>query len=172
MKNYIITALVCNTSGVLTRVSGLFARRGYNISSLSVSGTENPEFSRMTIVADGDEATIKQITRQLDKLEDVQKVSLLFPERATCRELLMVKLNVSAAQRPEIESTCHLYKAKMIDLGPMSATVELTGEPNKIDAFIGIVAPYGIIELVRTGLTALSRGPESINELDNHDEIL
>lgn len=172
MRNpYIITALVSNKSGVLTRVSGLFARRGYNIDSLTVSDTENEEFSRMTLVAKGDEATIKQITRQLDKLVDVKKVRLLRPEKAVCRELLIIKLNMPPEKRPEIESTCNLYKAKMIDLGAVSAIAELTGEPGKIDAFIDLVSHYGIIEMVRTGLTALGRGSDSIDDLDDYNEL-
>ncbi|MDE6397940.1 MAG: acetolactate synthase small subunit [Clostridiales bacterium] len=171
MKQYIVTALVTNKSGVLTRVSGLFSRRGYNINSLSVCATEDPAYSRMTIVAEADESTIKQITRQLDKLIDVKKVSLLAPDKAVCRELLILKLTMKPAERPEIESTCNIYKAKMIDLSPASLIVELTGEPNKIDAFINVVAHYGIIELVRTGLTALSRGEENINDLKDYNDL-
>lgn len=158
MRQYTITALVSNKSGVLTRISGLFARRGYNICSLTVGTTENPELSRMTIVAEADESTIKQITSQLDKLIDVKKVSVLLPEKAVKRELLIIKLKLSPSQRPEIESTCNIYKAKIIDLAPSSLIAELTGEPNKIDAFINVTSHYGIIELVRTGLTALERG--------------
>lgn len=172
MKQYIVTALVANKSGVLTRISGLFARRGYNINSLSVCATEDPCSSRMTIVAEADDATIKQITRQLDKLTDVKKVSLLQPDKAVCRELLIIKLSMPASARPEIESTCNIYKAKMIDLSPVSVIAELTGEPNKIDAFIKVVSHYGIIELVRTGLTALGRGEASINDLDDHNDML
>lgn len=164
MKQYIITALADNKSGVLTRISGLFSRRGYNINSITACATENADFSRMTIVAEADDATIKQITRQLDKLVDIRKVSVLEQNKAVCRELLIVKLNLLPAERPEIESTCNLYKAKLIDLGQQSAIVELTGEPNKIDAFIDIVTPYGIIELVRTGLTAVERGNTSFHE--------
>ena len=171
MKQYIITALVTNKSGVLTRVSGLFSRRGYNINSLSVCATEDPAYSRMTIVAEANESTIKQITRQLDKLIDVKKVSLLAPDKAVCRELLILKLTMPPAARPEIESTCNIYKAKMIDLSPASLIVELTGDPNKIDAFINVVSHYGIIELVRTGLTALSRGEENINELQDYNDL-
>ncbi len=158
MKQYIITALVSNKSGVLTRISGLFARRGYNIGSLNVGSTENPELSRMTIVSEADDATIRQITLQLDKLVDVKKVSVLEQDKSVCRELLILKLCVSPEQRPEIESACNIYKAKIIDLSPSSLIAELTGEPNKIDAFINLTAHYGIIELVRTGLTALGRG--------------
>lgn len=160
MQQYIISAHVSNKSGVLTRISGLFSRRGYNICSLSVGTTENPDSSRMTIVAEADENTIKQIRRQLEKQIDVEKVSVLAPDKSVCRELLILKLRLSPAQRPEIESTCNIYKAKIIDLGPESIIAELTGEPGKIDAFIETTKHYGIIELVRTGLTALGRGKE------------
>lgn len=171
MKQHIVTALVTNKSGVLTRVSGLFSRRGYNINSLSVCATEDPAYSRMTIVAEADDATIKQIVRQLDKLVDVKKIGLLRPDKAVCRELLIIKLHMRPAERPEIESTCNIYKAKMIDLSPTSLIAELTGEPAKIDAFIQVVSHYGIIELVRTGLTALSRGDENINDLVDYNDL-
>lgn len=171
MQQYIVTALVANKSGVLTRISGLFSRRGYNINSLSVCATENPDFSRMTIVAEADDGTIKQIARQLDKLVDVKKVGILAPSGAVCRELLIIKLHMQAAQRPEIESTCNIYKAKMIDLSPDSLIAELTGEPNKIDAFIEVVRHYGIIESVRTGLTALSRGSDHIGNLSDYNDL-
>lgn len=172
MNQYIITALVSNHSGVLTRISGLFSRRGYNIDSLSVCATENAEYSRMTIVSVCDEATIQQITRQLDKLIDVIKVSLLDASKSVMRELLLLKVKIKPSQRPEIESTCNIYKAKTIDLGSDSVIAELTGESNKIDAFINILKPYGIIELIRTGVSALSRGNESIDDLIDYNELI
>lgn len=172
MKQYTITALVANQSGVLTRISGLFARRGYNIDSLSVCTTENAKFSRMTIVSVCDEATIQQITKQLDKLVDVIKVCLLDSSKSVIRELLLLKISVLPYQRPEIESTASIYKAKLIDLNQESVIVELTGEPSKIDAFISILEPYGIIELIRTGVSALSRGKESINDLIDYNDLV
>lgn len=172
MKQYIITALVSNHSGVLTRISGLFSRRGYNIDSLSVCATEDADLSRMTIVTVCDSATIQQITRQLDKLIDVVKVSLLDPSGSVMRELLLIKIKLQSNQRPEIESTCNIYKAKLIDLSEKSVIIELTGEPSKIDAFIKLLAPYSILELIRTGLTALGRGGDSINDLEDYNELL
>ena len=164
MKNkHIITALVRNHSGVLTRISGLFARRCFNIDSLAVCATENPELSRMTIVSDTDDGLAEQMVKQLDKLCDVIKVCELGDSRVS-RELLLVKINLMAAQRPEIESTCNIYKAKLVDLSPESVIVELSGEPNKLDALIELLKPYGIIELARTGVTALERGGKAINE--------
>lgn len=171
MENqHIITALVSNRSGVLTRISGLFARRGYNIDSLAVCATEDPKFSRMTIVERGDDAVTQQIIRQLDKLVDVIKVSELDASKSVLRELLLVKIKTCASQRPEVESTCNIYKAKTIDLCPDSLVIELTGEKSKIDAFIQIVEPYGIIEMTRSGLTALLRGINSINELADYKD--
>lgn len=164
MKNkHIITALVKNHSGVLTRISGQFARRCFNIDSLVVCATENPELSRMTIVSDTDDAVAEQMVKQLEKLVDVLKVREL-EDGSISRELLLVKIKLSAAQRPEIESTCNIYKAKLVDLSAESVVVELSGEPNKLDALIKILEPYGIIELSRTGVTALERGRKSIND--------
>ena len=164
MKNkHIITALVKNHRGVLTRISGLFARRCFNIDSLVVCATENPELSRMTIVSDTDDAVAEQMVKQLEKLVDVLKVREL-EDGSISRELLLVKIKLSAAQRPEIESTCNIYKAKLVDLSAESVVVELSGEPNKLDALIKILEPYGIIELSRTGVTALERGRKSIND--------
>jgi len=156
-NSHIITAIVRNNSGVLTRFSGLFARRGYNIDSLSVGTTEDPTLSRMTIVAQGDNASIEQIVKQLTKLPDTVKVVMIEPHGEIIRELLLIKVRICPSQRPEIESAGNIYKAKTVDLSPDSAVLELTGEPSKLDAFVELLRPYGIIELVRTGLTALGR---------------
>ncbi len=162
-EKHVITALVKNHSGVLTRVSGLFARRCFNIDSLVVCATENSELSRMTIVSDTDDATIEQMVKQLAKLVDVVKVCELTGATVR-RELLLVKIHLTAAQRPEIESTCNIYKAKLVDVTKDSAIVELSGEPNKLDALIELLAPYGITELTRTGVTALSRGGKGLKD--------
>lgn len=168
---HIISALVSNKSGVLTRISGLFARRGYNIESLSVCTTEEERFSRMTIIACGDKATILQIIKQLDKLVDVLKVTEI-DDNSVGRELLLVKIKLSPKERPEMETTCNIYKAKMIDLSPESVVIEITGESSKLDAFVKVVEHYGIIEMVRTGLTALSRGQQSINDLMDYNDLV
>lgn len=172
MKKHIITVLVNNHSGVLTRVSGLFARRGYNIDSLAVCNTEDENYSRMTIVSQGDDMTIKQVIKQLDKLVDVIKINELDADGAVSRELALIKVKVSPKERPEIETTCRVYKAKIIDLSPESVVVELTGDPGKIDGFLKIVKPYGIIEMVRTGLNALERGENSINDLTDYNDTI
>ena len=172
MKKHIITALVNNHSGVLTRVSGLFARRGYNIDSLAVCNTEDENYSRMTIVSEGDDLTINQVIKQLDKLVDVIKVNELAADSAVSRELALIKIKVAPKERPEIETTARVYKAKIIDLSPESVVVELTGDPGKIDGFLKIVKPYGIIEMVRTGLNALERGEKSINDLIDYNDTI
>ena len=155
---HIITALVSNKSGVLTRISGLFARRGYNIESLSVCKTENPKMSRMTIVALGTMDEINQIVRQLDKCVDCHKIKLFKHNESVKRELLLIKIKLDPSLRPEIASTAQMMKVKIVDLAPNSVICEMTGESNKIDSFIELMRPYGILELARTGITALSRG--------------
>ena len=167
---HIITALVTNRSGVLTRISGLFARRGYNIDSLSVCNTNNPDMSRTTIVALGTDDEINQIVRQLDKLWDCHKIRVLKPNECVKRELLLIKVSVPAEKRPEVESTANMMKVKFIDVGASSVTCEMTGEPNKIDKFIELMQPYGILELARTGITALSRGEEILDDLTDYNE--
>lgn len=172
ISTHIITALVSNKPGVLNRVAGLFSKRGYNIESLSVCTTEDDMLSRMTIVVMGDAYILEQITKQLDKLIDVKKVTRLNSDEAILRELLLIKINVKPAQRPEIESAVNIYKAKTVDLSPVSMVLELTGESSKIDAFINVVKEYGIIELARTGLTALQRGDLCIKDLDDYNELI
>ncbi len=173
ISTHIITALVSNKPGVLNRVTGLFSKRGYNIESLSVCTTEDDLLSRMTIVVMGDAYILEQITKQLDKLIDVKKVTrFLNADDAILRELLLIKINVKPAQRPEIESVVNIYKAKIVDLSPVSMVLELTGESSKIDAFVSVVTDYGIIELARTGLTALQRGDACIKDLDDYNELI
>ena len=164
LKTAVISALVTNKPGVLNRVAGLFSKRSYNIESLSVCTTEDDNLSRMTIVAKGDESVLEQIVKQLAKLYDVKKVLELDTDSyaSLMRELLLVKIRVQPHQRPEVESTANIYKARTVDLSPDSMVLELTGEEGKIDAFINVVKHYGIIELARTGVTVLQRGDDSI----------
>lgn len=168
--NHIISALVANRAGVLNRVAGLFSKRGYNIESLAVASTEDPAFSRMTIVASGDDYVLEQIIKQLDKLWDVVHVTQLHTDTSVMRELLLIKINVLPSQRPEIESTVRAFKAKSIDLSQSSQTIEMTGESNKMNSFIKILEPYGIIEMVRTGITALERGEGNIRRFEDINE--
>jgi len=162
MTTHVISLLVTNKAGVLNRVSGLFSRRGYNIESLSVASTENEKISRMTIVVKGDDYILEQIEAQLNKIIDSKHVARLDPENSVMRELLLIKIKVSPEQRPEIETTANMFKAKVIDISPTAMTLELTGEAAKMDGFIRLLEPYGIIEMARTGITALERGEKNI----------
>lgn len=172
MNHYTISALVSNKSGVLTRISGLFARRGYNIDSLSVCATEDPAISRMTIVLNGDEYILEQLTRQLDKLIDVKKIMHVNETQALFRELLLVKVNAPSEKRSEIYEICQIFRAKVDDLYPTSMVVELTGESKKLDGFINMIQEYGILEMARTGVTAISRGNICIKDLKDYNDSI
>ncbi len=158
MNKHILSILVENHSGVLSKVAGLFTRRGYNIDSLSVGETENPKISRMTIVVTSDEYTLEQIKKQLNKLVDIIKVTELKPEKSVYRELILIKVKANAHQRPSIHETVNIFRAKIIDVSTETLTIELTGDAEKLSAFTEVIAPYGIVELVRTGFTGLQRG--------------
>ena len=153
-----ITALVENKPGVLARVSGLFARRGFNIESLAVSITDDPSVSRMTIVVEGDDTVLEQITKQLHKLIDVIKVEDYQGMPIVQRELAMIKVNAEAPVRPDIMQVVNIFRAKIIDISDKTFTVEVTGSVEKIDAMEELLKPYGIRELVRTGRIAMMRG--------------
>lgn len=159
-----ISMLVSNTSGVLTRISGLFARRGYNIESLSVCATEDDNVSRMTIAVKADEKQMTQIQNQLKKQVEVICITEILIEEAVLRELLMVKLEVPPIKRSEVLEICTIFKAKTIDLAQDTMIVELTGIPTKIDAFIEVIRPYEIVELARSGASALHRGGKVVKE--------
>ena len=153
-----ITALVENRPGVLARVSGLFSRRGYNIESLAVSITEDPSVSRMTIVVEGDDTVLEQISKQLNKLVDVIKVTDYQGIPIVQRELAMIKVNSEATSRPEIMQIVNIFRAKIIDISDKTFTVEVTGSVEKVDALEKLLEPYGIREIVRTGRIAMMRG--------------
>ncbi len=162
MNRQVISILVDNQSGVLSRVAGLFSRRGYNIDSLSVGETETANLSRMTIVARGDDATLEQIKKQLNKLVDVIRVISLASEESVYRELVLLKVGAPSTNRAGISEIVDIFRAKIIDVASESMTVEITGDESKIKAFIELMQPYGIKEIVRTGLTALQRGDRDI----------
>jgi acetolactate synthase-1/3 small subunit len=162
-EQFVLSVLVTNHFGVLTRVAGLFARRGYNIDSLTVGETENAQFSRMTIVATGDERTKDQIIKQLAKLHDVHKIELMESGNTVIRELMMVKIRAEADKRTEIMDAIKVYRAKVVDLSPEVISVELTGEKSKLDAFVEYVRQYGILELCRTGVAAIARGTDCLD---------
>jgi acetolactate synthase-1/3 small subunit len=165
-KRYTIGALVSNKSGVLTRISGLFARRGYNIESLSVCTTEDKELSRMTIILIGDEYMLYQMIRQMDKLEDVKKIGCANELDCVYRELLLVKVSAVAEKRSQIVEIKEIYKAKVVDLSIDTMILELTGDPDKVDAFLKVIEPYGILEMQRTGVTVLARGQHTLKDRD------
>ena len=156
MKNYLISALVNNHFGVLTRISGLFARRGYNIKSLTVGETENSAVSRMTIEFFGDEHTLGQIKKQLSKVVDVISVTELTD--AVARELFLVKVRADDTNRETVKGVAEIFKAKIVDVCPECLIFEISGEESKLRAFFDMMRTYGVIEVARTGITALQRG--------------
>lgn len=167
MKKRILSILVDNTSGVLSRIAGLFSRRGYNIDSLTVGETQNPAFSRMTVVVRGDDQVLDQIEKQVAKLEDVRAVKVLQHGNRVCRELILVTLSVDAQERPAVVAIADIFRAKIVDVGVDTLMIELTGNQNKLDAFVKLLDGYEIKEMVRTGITGLSRGAQDMfDELD------
>ena len=156
-----ISVLVENRFGVLSRVAGLFSARGYNIESLSVGETLDPAVSRMTLVVTGDEFVIEQVTKQLHKLIDVIKVSDLTDDSHVERELVLIRVNAEPQHRAEILRTVDIFRAKVVDVTPISFILEATGDEGKIEAFIELLRPMGIQEIVRTGKVAIARGPKT-----------
>lgn len=156
-----LSILVYNRSGVLARVSGLFSRRGYNIESIAVGITEDPEISRMTIVVDGDENIVEQIIKNVHKLIDVLKVSDITTEDVVDRELALVKVTADATNRSEILQVVDIFRARIVDVNERSVIVEITGDEGKVDAMVQLLRPYGIKELARTGKIAMMRGPKT-----------
>lgn len=164
MSRHVLSVLVSNQSGVLSRVSGLFSRRGFNIDSLSVGETFNPEVSRMTLVAQGDALIIDQITKQLNKLHDVLFIKELDSEFSVNKELALIKVKAINKTRVEIMGIVDMFEAKVIDAATEAMTVEITGDMTEINTFINLLEPYGIKELTRTGLIALQKGNQDIKD--------
>lgn len=158
MRRMVLSILVENTSGVLSRVAGMFSRRGYNIDSLSVGETHNPAISRMTVAVTGEELTLEQIEKQLNKLEDVIEIKELADGESVCRELVLVKVKADISERQAIIAVADIFRAKIVDVAKESLMIELTGNQSKINAFIELLDGFEILQLVRTGLTGLSRG--------------
>lgn len=162
-----LAILVNNKSGVLMRVVGLFSRRGYNIHSLSVGETEKPEVSRITIVVSvDDERVISQIRRQVEKLVDVRRVYSLTSADSLQKELVLVKIRADEESRTHLVELAEIFKAKIIDVTKTTMTLQLTGDFDKLEAFMSLVEDYGIVELARTGITALERGSRALSEID------
>ena len=155
-----VAVLVENNPGVLAKVSNLFSRRGYNIDSLVVSDTEDKTISRMTIVVDGDEKTIEQVTKQLHKLVDVIKVNDLTNDDTVCRQLLLVRVADDRETRGEIIQLMDIFRARIIDIGRRSLIIEATGDESKIEAILKSLQPFGIQEIVKTGISAMVRSPK------------
>ncbi|MBQ5445482.1 MAG: acetolactate synthase small subunit [Lachnospiraceae bacterium] len=158
MKKMVLSILVENTAGVLMRVAGLFARRGYNIDSLTVSETETVGMSKMTIVVSGEDEILEQIQKQLSKLIEVKEIIELKHGASVCRELILVKVAVDATQRQQVLAVADIFRAKIVDVSTDSMMIELTGNQQKLDAFIGLLGGFEVKELVRTGITGLTRG--------------
>jgi acetolactate synthase-1/3 small subunit len=154
--------LVENKPGVLTRVAGLFARRGFNIHSLAVGPTEHAEVSRITVVVDVEELPLEQVTKQLNKLIPVIKIVELEPAASVQRELLLVKVRADLQSRSQVLETVRLFRAKVVDVAPDAVTIEVTGNPDKLEAFLKVLEPFGIRELVQSGLVGIGRGGRSI----------
>ncbi len=157
-----LAVLVLNQPGVLMRVAGMFSRRGFNIESLAVGVTEVAECSRITAVMQGDAATVKQVVKQLEKLVEVKSVAILPPEAAVVRGLALIKVKSCSERRLEILKLAEVFRAKAVDVAEQSITLELTGDEEKINAFLEVLAPYQVLEMVRTGVIGLQRGEETI----------
>jgi acetolactate synthase-1/3 small subunit len=160
MMKHTLAVLVQNKSGVLSRVAALFSRRGYNIDSLAVGVTEDPDISRITIVVHGDDHVLEQVTKQLNKLVDVIKVSDLRGDDTVERELALIKVTADTDNRAEIIQIADIFRARIIDVAPKSMTVEVTGDEGKVEAIEKLLRQFGIKEMVRTGKIAMVRGPK------------
>ena len=163
MKRKVFQLLVDNTSGVLTRISGLFARRGYNIDSFSANVTSDPRITRITIVTSGDELILEQIEKQIAKLCDVINVTELEPGDSVTRELMLVKIAVTAERRQEVLSLITVFKGKVVDVTHDTMVIEVTGHTGKLESVLDMISDYEILELARTGITGLKRGGKAYN---------
>ena len=165
MRRKVFQLLVDNTSGVLSRISGLFSRRGYNIESITAGVTADPRFTRITIVTSGDDEILDQIEKQVEKLVDVRDIKELEPDNSVYRELALIKVRTNNEQRHGVIAVADIFRAKIIDVASDSLIVELTGNQAKIDAFINLLDGYEILELARTGIAGLGRGTENVTYL-------
>jgi acetolactate synthase-1/3 small subunit len=164
MSRHTLSVLVENKPGVLARVSSLFSRRGFNIDSLAVGPTEHPEISRMTIVVSVESLPLEQVTKQLNKLVNVLKIVELDPGSSVQRELLLVKVRADTETRSQVLETVQLFRAKVIDVASDAVTIEATGSKDKLEALIRVLEPFGIKELVQSGMVAMGRGARSITD--------
>ena len=158
----VLSLLVNNTPGLLSRVAGLFTRRGYNIESITAGLTADPRYTRMTVVSTGDHDVLEQIEKQLRKLEDVRDIKRLYENSSVLRELIMIKVRADASMRAQFNAIAQIFRASIVDVGKDSLTIMLTGDQSKLDALIGLLDDYEILELARTGVTGLSRGADDV----------
>ena len=163
-STHTLSVLVENKPGVLARIAGLFARRGFNINSLAVGPTEHPDISRMTIVVNVAESPLEQVTKQLNKLVEVIKIVELDGSASVNRELLLVKVKADASTRGQVLDAVNLFRAKVVDVAPDAITIEVTGNVDKLADFLAVLEPFGIRELVQSGMVAIGRGSRSISE--------
>ena len=167
----VFSLLVDNNPGVLSRISGLFSRRGYSIDSITAGVTADPRFTRITIVSSGDELILSQIEKQVRKLEDIIEIKVLEPSDSVYRELIMVKVKANKSERSEIISVADIFRAKIVDVEKDSLMVELTGTQSKLDAFLNLLGGYDILELARTGITGLNRGMKDVTLIDQDGNL-
>lgn len=167
----VFSLLVDNNPGVLSRISGLFSRRGYSIDSITAGVTADPRFTRITIVSSGDELILSQIEKQVRKLEDIIEIKVLEPSDSVYRELIMVKVKANKSERSEIISVADIFRAKIVDVEKDSLMVELTGTQSKLDAFLNLLEGYDILELARTGITGLNRGMKDVTLIDQDGNV-
>lgn len=170
MDKHILSVLARNSSGVLSRVSGLFSRRGFNIDSLSVGKTQDENISRMTIALRGNDDVLDQFIKQLDKLEDIIKIINIKSDDAVYRELVLIKVKADIEARSAINEVVKIFRCKVVDIAKNSLTIELTGDESKINALINLMEEYGIKEIVRTGITAIERGDREITAYGEYFE--
>jgi acetolactate synthase I/III small subunit len=164
VSKHTLSVLVENKPGVLARIAALFSRRGFNIDSLAVGPTEHPDISRMTIVVNVEDLPLEQVTKQLNKLVNVIKIVELDPSASVQRELVLVKVRADADSRSQVLETVQLFRAKVVDVSPEAVTVEATGNADKLEAMLRVLEPYGIKELVQSGMVAIGRGARSITD--------
>lgn len=159
---HVLSALVQNVPGVLAHVAGMFSSRGYNIDSLAVGETEDPALSRMTFVVVGDDSTLEQVRKQLEKIVTVVRVDDVSSQEFVERDLMLIKVKACSERRAEIQQLCGVFRGKIVDVAPDQVIVEISGQEKKIQAFIELMRPFGIVELVRTGRIAMVRGVQSV----------
>ena len=171
MRSQVYSLLVDNNPGVLSRIAGLFSRRGYSIDSITAGMTADPRFTRITVVSSGDELILSQIEKQLRKLEDVVDIKMLKENESVCRELIMVKIRANSSERQAISAISDIFRAKIVDVEKDCLMIELTGTESKLKAFMELLDGYEILELARTGITGLSRGTADVKMIDENGHL-